>query len=196
LIGTVPGVRQGTIVRCLYSTLAPKHRLAAWVRFLALSAARPDLAVSAVTLGRGRKSSHGQLIRVSILPALPSGPAGALAALEEVVDLYDRGMREPLPIYSATSAAWAAAAHRGDEADEAARRAWATPFDAPFPLEDSDPEHQIVFGGVAEFGALVRAEPHPDECGPGWAATQTSRFGRLACRLWDGLLAHESWAET
>ncbi len=36
LIGTVPGVRHSIIVRCVYSRLGPKHRLAAWVRFLAL----------------------------------------------------------------------------------------------------------------------------------------------------------------
>ena len=59
LIGTVPGVRDRIIVRCVYSRLAPKHRLAAWVRFLALSAAWPDRAIASVLVGRGRTSQAG-----------------------------------------------------------------------------------------------------------------------------------------
>jgi hypothetical protein len=30
--------------------------------------------------------------------------------------------------------------------------------------------------------------------GPGWAADETTRFGRCARRLWDGLLAREERA--
>ena len=29
------------------------------------------------------------------------------------------------------------------------------------------------------------ARPAPDECGPGWATAEATRFGRLARRLWD-----------
>ena len=34
--------------------------------------------------------------------------------------------------------------------------------------------------------------PRRGRAGPGWAASETGRFGRLACRLWDPLLAHET----
>jgi exodeoxyribonuclease V gamma subunit len=52
LVGTVPGVL-GTVVRSVsYSKVGPKHRLAAWVRFLALSAGPPEDGVSVVTVGR------------------------------------------------------------------------------------------------------------------------------------------------
>jgi hypothetical protein len=39
---------------------------------------------------------------------------------------------------------------------------------------------------VAQAGA-----PRADEDGVGWERSETTRFGRLARRLWDGLLDHE-----
>ncbi len=41
------------------------------------------------------------------------------------------------------------------------------------------------------FDDLLLAAPNADEAGAGWAADETTRFGRYARRLWDGLLAHE-----
>jgi exodeoxyribonuclease V gamma subunit len=194
LIGTVPGVRGGTIVRCLYSTLAAKHRLAAWARFLALSAARPDLTASAITVGRGRRTGRGATtIRISAFNPLPEPVA--VASLDVLVDLYDRGMREPLPVYCATSAAWASAMRTGEEPFDAARREWTTPFDFPFPREDREPEHVTVLGEVAAFDRLLQELPRPDETGAGWRSAESSRFGRLAWRLWDGLLDQEQWIE-
>ena len=57
LVGTVPGAHEGTILRCTYSKLRPKHRLRAWAQFLALSAAHPGLFPSAVTIGQGEGST-------------------------------------------------------------------------------------------------------------------------------------------
>jgi exodeoxyribonuclease V gamma subunit len=198
LIGTVPGVRDGIIVRCVYSRLGPKHRMAAWVRFLALSAAWPDQAISSVLLGRGGRGSGGrQLIRTSVLPPLTAdGPrsrdslrSAVLAGIGVLVDLYDRGMREPLPIYCETSAAWANARRAGDDPGEAAMGIWKSAYE--FPREDSQPEHLMVLGGVVPFEALLTVAPRPDEHGPGWNELESSRFGCLARRLWDPLLAHE-----
>ncbi len=198
LIGTVPGVHDGIIVRCVYSRLGPKHRMAAWVRFLALSAAWPDQPIASVLLGRGGKGSGGrQLIRTSVLPPLTAGgmesrdafqPA-VLAAIGVLVDLYDRGMREPLPIYCETSAAWANARRTGDDPGEAALGIWKSAYE--FPREDSQPEHLMVLGGVVPFEALLTVPPRPDERGPGWDGHESCRFGCLARRLWDPLLAHE-----
>ena len=84
LIGTVPGVHDGIIVRCVYSRLGPKHRLAAWVRFLALTAAWPDQPIASVLLGRGGKGPGGrQLIRTSVLPPSAGGP-GAVGGRQPV----------------------------------------------------------------------------------------------------------------
>ncbi len=198
LIGTVPGVRSGIIVRCVYSRLAPKHRMAAWVRFLALSAAWPDQPIASVLLGRGGRGPGGrQLIRTSVLAPLTAGAPEALdssrsailAGIGVLVDLYDRGMREPLPIYSETSAAWANARRTGDDPGEAAMGTWKSAYE--FPREDSQPEHLMVLGGVVPFEALLTVPPRPDERGPGWDGHESCRFGCLARRLWDPLLAHE-----
>ncbi len=72
LVGTVPGVRGDTVLRCTYSKLAPKHRLRAWAMFLALSAAFPEMAPSAVTIGQAGGSSLGRP-RLSVVHARPSG---------------------------------------------------------------------------------------------------------------------------
>ena len=89
--------------------------------FLALSAARPETAPSAVTVGQATGSSPGRpRLSVCTLAPLAESPealrAGAFEMLEVLVDLYQRGMREPLPIYCATSAAWAQARRQDDDA--------------------------------------------------------------------------------
>ncbi len=198
LIGTVPGVHDGIIVRCVYSRLGPKHRLATWVRFLALSAAWPDQPIASVLLGRGGKGPGGrQLIRTSVLPPLPGDPPdsgaarrrAALAGIGDLVDLYDRGMREPLPLYCDTSAAWAASRRAGDDPGEAASGAWKSAYE--FPREDCQPEHAMVLGGVVPFEALLNGAPRGDEGGPRGDGLESSRFGCLARRVWDPLLDHE-----
>jgi exodeoxyribonuclease V gamma subunit len=48
-----------------------------------------------------------------------------------------------------------------------------------------------VLGGVRTLDELLEEPPRPDEEGDGWDVTETTRFGRCARRMWDGLLAHE-----
>ncbi len=98
-------------------------------------------------------------------------------------------MREPLPIFCATSAAYAAAAVAGLDAEQAGEREWHS--DWRFEREDAELEHQLVLGGVWTFAELLEIAPRSDELGDGWASAEPSRFGRLARRLWDGLLARE-----
>ena len=99
-------------------------------------------------------------------------------------------MREPLPLAAAASAAYAEAAHAGVDAVAAGCAAWESGW--KFPREDVEPEHRLVLGGVLSFAELLAQPPRPDEAGPGWAAGEATRFGRLARRLWDGLLACET----
>jgi exodeoxyribonuclease V gamma subunit len=178
----------------VYSTLAPKHRLASWVRFLALSAAWLDLTAGAVTVGRGRKErlSRPQVRCSSLRPLAASAAQGqpvAVAVLTDLVELYDRGMCEPLPLLCATSAAWAEARRAGGDAREAARRAWTS--ERGIDREDREAEHVLVFGGVQAFESILAVPPSAAETGPAWPGGESTRFGRLARRLWDRLLDQE-----
>ncbi len=119
--------------------------------------------------------------------------AQALVHLGRLVELYDRGMCEPLPLYCATSAAHAAARAAGKDAkgaEAAARKVWESEWD--FPREDKEDEHLLVLGDTRPFGDLLAAPPCDDEEGEGWAADEPTRFGRYARRLWDGLLECET----
>lgn len=195
LVGTVPGVHDGTLLRCTYSKLRPKHRLRAWAQFLALSAAHPELGPSAVTIGQA-EGSTGTRPRVSVSTFGPLAPdpsrlrSAALERLQVLVDLYLRGMREPLPIYCATSAAWAGAKRSEQGPKEAARARWVSSSE-DFPGEDAEPEHVAVLGPGFPFEQLLVPLPQQDEQGPGWEMDEQHRLGRLAMRLWGPLLSHE-----
>jgi exodeoxyribonuclease V gamma subunit len=167
-----------------YSRIGPKHRLAAWVRMLALTAAYPHRPFEAATVGRGRKQSPVTIARIGAFGGDSAKRRQvAFEHLEALVELYDQGMREPLPLYCATSAAYAEAAVAGRDPLAAARQAWESPWN--FDKEDKDPEHLLVLGGVHSFEQLLAAATDDHE-GPGEA-----RFGLFALRLWGSLLACE-----
>jgi exodeoxyribonuclease V gamma subunit len=190
LNGTVAGISGDLLLTTTFSRVAAKHRLAAWVRLLALTAAWPERPFAAATVGRGRGKDD---VRVAGLGPLADDPEDRrrLAAdhLARLIDLYDRGMREPLPIFCKTSAAYAEAAGSGRDGEDAARAQWES--DYRFDREDRELEHQLVLGGQLPLLALLELEPRQDEAGDGWAADEETRLGRCARRLWDGLLTRE-----
>ncbi|MCW3047084.1 MAG: recC [Solirubrobacterales bacterium] len=190
LTGTVPGVAGDLVRTVTYSRLAAKHRAAAWVRLLALTAAHPERRFTAVTIGRGPGNASVAIARLGPLGDDAGGRReAALGHLAALIDLYDRGMREPLPLSCAASAAYAEAAAAGGDAVAAARKAWASEWN--YDKEDKEPEHQLVLGGVRTLEELLDEPPHPDEYGDGWDVAETTRFGRCARRMWDGLLGCE-----
>ncbi len=131
---------------------------------------------------------------IARIPALGEDAAlrgeAALRHLGVVIDLYDRGMREPLPLACEASAAYARASAGGADARVAARSEWETTFG--YDKEDSEPEHVLVYGGVLAFAQLLDEHPREDEQGAEWAQSEATRFGRYARRLWDQLLALEA----
>jgi exodeoxyribonuclease V gamma subunit len=186
--GTVAGVRGDALVTTTFSRVAPKHRLAAWVRLLALAAADPEAAYRAVTVGRHRDSGDG--ITVATIPPPMADPddrrAFARTRLTALVDLYDRALCEPLPIACKASAAWARAVRHGGDAEAAARPVWEGGYNRSG--EAGDPEHVLVFGREHPFAALCADGPRDDERGAGWEPAEATRFGRYALRLWGDLL--------
>ena len=195
LSGTVPGVCGHMLRTATYSRVNAKHRLASWVRLLALTAAHPERPFEAAVLGRAIAGAPDHAhVTTARIRSLGEGSeerrAAALAHLSTLVDLYDRGMREPLPLACRASAAYAQAVAAGKDAAAAATREWESTWN--YPKEDADLEHQLVFGGVRGFADLFERPPRPEEADGGWEAGQATRFGRYACRLWAGLLECES----
>jgi exodeoxyribonuclease V gamma subunit len=196
LIGTVAHLRGDVLQTVTYSRLAPSARLIAWVRLLAVSAAWPDRSFGAVTIGRARDGAvRGAKVTTATIASLGGDAATrqstAIEHLETLLDLFRRALREPLPLYCKTSAAWAEAVYRHKPGERPAETAWTSAYN--FPREDQDPEHQLVLGGVVGFERLLAeaGAPRDDEGGDGWDNSEPTRLGRLAGRLWDGLLDRE-----
>jgi exodeoxyribonuclease V gamma subunit len=186
--GTVVGLHADALLTATYSRVNPRHRLVAWVQLLALTAAHPEVAWEAVTVGRASADAPDRAsVTVARIP--PLGGDAATQELTVLIDLWERGMREPLPLACQTSAAYAQAAARGSDPKAAGRRAWESRWN--YPKEDQELEHQLTFGGVRTFAELLELEPQADECGDGWENRDPSRLGRYSRRLWDGLLARE-----
>ena len=193
VIGSVAGVHGDTVLTVTYSKLGPAARLIAWLRLLALTASSPDRPFEARTVGRARSNRH--TISTATIGPLGPDPASRKAQAERhlrtVVELFERGMREPLPLYAKTSAAWAEAVALGKDPHRPAARIWESGFGGN--NEDTNPEHELVLGGRLSFEAMfdLAGPARSDESGDGWDGAAPSRFGRYSARLWDGLLAHE-----
>ncbi len=191
LVGTVAGVRGDVIHTVTYSKLGPAPRLFAWLRLLALTATAPDRAFEACTIGRSR-SSRATITVARLGPLGPDSASRKTAAerhLHVLVDLFLRGMCEPLPLYLRTSAAWAEAVDGGRDPEAAASSAWTSQW--RMDKEDKDAEHALVLGADVAFDDLLDIVGPPLGDEGEWEASEPTRFGLYARRLWDGLLAHE-----
>jgi exodeoxyribonuclease V gamma subunit len=192
LSGTVAGIGGDLLRTVAYSRVRPNARLAAWVRLLALTASDPQRRFEALTIGRAQPGAPDHAaVTTARIPRLDAGIARK--QLATIADLHERGMREALPIACLASAAYARAAASRKDPVLAARKQWESGF--RFEGEDAQPEHELVYGGVLAFEDLLAQLPREDEAGEGWDERETTRFGRYARRLWEGLLAHEQLSD-
>jgi exodeoxyribonuclease V gamma subunit len=191
LTGTVSGVRGDVILSMTYSKLGAKQRLRAWVELVALTVAHPGRDWTAAAVGRGSK---GKPPKRSVLGPLPL--VEAQTALDELVALYRTGLRAPLPLPVKAGGQYAFLRDRGNTARSAAAGAEQMWLTDRFPGEQADAEHVLVYGPDAPFSVLTDQPAGPSEGGSGWPADETDRFGLLARRLWDRLLANETPVQT
>ncbi|MFI5776413.1 exodeoxyribonuclease V subunit gamma [Nocardia sp. NPDC051570] len=185
LSGTVPDVHDDAVVRTTFSRLAPKHRLAAWVRLLALAATERNHSWRAITIGRGRFNRPAWRSTLTAPNA-----AAAQAILRELAALRDEGLAEPLPITPTASAVYAERRCQGvslDEARQAADQEFLGGPGGPKAFGDhTDRYLRYVWGPAPRLEHLESPLPGPDPSG------ETTRFGALARRLWNPLLANET----
>jgi exodeoxyribonuclease V gamma subunit len=188
LTGSVDDVFGNNLVSVSYSRLGARHRLSAWLDALALAAGHPDENWTAHTIGRWGRSAG----RRALVPPMPDDDART--HLRALVDVMERGQREPLPMPVRTSLAFAEefriGSHGHADPDAKARAEWETPRfdDGGFPKEDRDQWHVRAWGESAPYD-LLAAPLLPDESAGDDDAPH--RLGHYALRVWTPLLTHE-----
>ncbi|MGN7132401.1 exodeoxyribonuclease V subunit gamma [Rhodococcoides corynebacterioides] len=177
LTGSVPGIHGTTVARARYSVLSAPHRLEAWLYLVVLTAHDPSPGWTAVTTGRTENRAIRQVLRP---------PDTAVDVLRSLVDLRDRGLREPLPLTTKAGCLYADRVTKGVREDAALALA-----DREFRGfgDGSDAAVRLVHGPAVTFADITADTPRGDE--RAWSDDST-RFGVLARRLWAPLLAVET----
>ena len=184
ITGTIADLVGEKVITATYSKARAKQRLRSWITSLALTAQGERYASHVIgrhPFGKGRRAHyiHGGHTRER-----------ALDLLDQLVDVRDRGLCEPIPLPLDTSYAWAekylgaARADEGDATERAAREGWETDRNFGFAKEQDDPSHRFVYGGAVPLADIL-GTPAEDEV---WEPAVTSRLGQLALRVWRPLL--------
>ena len=185
LSGTVPGRVGDAVLTVTYSSVRAKQRLRSWIHSLALAAAGTSYESHVV----GREKRYRRSYRLHVTHG-GHDVDRALQLLDQLLDLRERGLREPVPLPPKTAYAWAAkyVEGRADERDAffSARKEWETndSYETAFAKEQNDPEHEFVHGGPVPLTAIL-GTPLPEEQ---WEPGVTSRLGQLALRVWRPVL--------
>jgi exodeoxyribonuclease V gamma subunit len=170
IVGTVPltltSPRAGS-GRILFNRPKDTYRLEAWLDLMMLVASDPTTSWHAVVVTRA-EGKDKPLKPIELVPvAVPDLRAQAVAALGLVVDLYRKGLSEPLPLF----AAYSPAVHSGKSSDDK----WRNHRGGG---DGTRPAVRLVFGDidVDELDELPDGVDDPE--GPG------NRVERYARHLW------------
>lgn len=174
--GTVPLVgrvvtHDRELLQVEFSSLQPRHRLAAWLRLLTLAAAE-DGPWRARVVGKGRKA---------VYEAPPQ--AVALDLLGRYLAIHGLGLSRPLPALPRLGFAWAG--YRSSRRDPEDRLVSRKNFDRCWDF-DSD-AHWRVFFDYPDVLFL----PVGELAVPGADATERTLVGALASSVWAPMLAAE-----
>ena len=179
--GTVDDLHGNNLVTVTYSNLGAKQRVGGWLDALALAAGHPDENWAVHTIGKHRSG-----VQRSLVAPLPEHEARGW--LRDLVDVFERGLREPLPLPPKTSLVfaedWRLAVRGGTgDPDTRAAKEWESPrfADGGFPREDRDPWHVRAFGQHAPYDVLAAPLRADETTGP-------HRLGHYAWRVWGPLL--------
>lgn len=176
LIGAVGGIHDGVIARASYSKLKVKQRMHGWVELLAVLADGRTEVRGAASTGRAIRGRR-PVARSLLLP-----PDDPIALLRDLLDIFDAGMAQPLPVAPEASEIYAQRRASGDSPDEAldaAERRWSDRFG-----ESHDEAIQYCFGTV-DFDSFAEAVAAP-------AGDEPTAFGAYSRRLWAPLLDVET----
>ena len=180
LTGTVAGVRGDVLLTLTPSSLSAKHRLAAWVNLLALTAAHPGREWRATTIGKNAWSSK----------LGPLDPDPALNLVRDVAAHVSPRVAGTVAIAGQDGRRVRRAAPRGDDPSDAliaADKQWADDRmkdGTPIPGEQSDAAAALIFGASPAITSLIAQPP--------LTVDEPHLFGALARRLWQPLLDAES----
>jgi exodeoxyribonuclease V gamma subunit len=177
LTGTVSLVYGDRLVSVTYSKLGGKHLLASWIPLLALVAHDSRRVWSAVCIGRATDGTTPQV------RGLGQPDGDAVEALRELVAIYDAGRREPIPLPTKTSYAWASARFAAKDPVRAAGYHWKPDR---YPGEDEEPAHMRAWGHNAPLSELMQPLRPGEEFD-----SEDNRLGAYACRLWLPMLRAE-----
>lgn len=186
MTGRVDRIYGDRLVDVMYSTPKVGHWVSTWVRLLALKVAQPERPWRATVIGRNQKKASKKE-----LEAPKPGPA--LEYLEEILEIYRKGLVEPLPLPMATAYAWVKEVDEGRSPGEwragavsAASGAWTTADDRYGTNDDRDGNQQLAWGGIVPFEEILSIPAQPEEQWKG----EPSRFASLATRLLKGMIDH------
>lgn len=180
LTGTVSGLYGDKLLSVSYSSMKSAHKLASWVRLLALAASGYSIS-EAVTLRRVSGRNPG--VSRSMI-TVPDDPAQLLMQL---LELRSVGLRYPLPMATESSHDYAESRLSTPPGDgyEAALDKWGNPTGAwGRDAENIDDALVCVYGSDAPFSVLwdqSAPQGHQWFDEPNW-------FAQLALRLWGPVL--------